>query len=226
MFGKLLKIEDKIVKVENLKKTIQANVINFHVIFEETGENGGNFFKIVGEIIGMNETEISILLIGEIRGNEFISGVIKYPSVASVCRIVYKQELELIIGSQDYNSSDTILIGSSSLYEGYQVTANMNDFLTHHFAIIGNSGCGKSCGVASLIQNLFYYNTKMPVNAHMVIFDVYGEYHTALSKINTLPNINVKYYTTRTDVDEAETEIVTIPAYFLEVDDLALLKCK
>ena len=120
-------------------------------------------------------------------------------------------------------SINNILIGSSSLYDGYKVTAKMNDFLTQHFAIIGNSGCGKSCGVASLIQNMFYYNNKMPINAHMVIFDVYGEYHSSLSKINTLPNINVKYYTTRTDVDEAETEIVTIPAFFLEVDDLALL---
>ena len=223
MFGKILKIEEKVVKVENLKKAIQANMINFHVIFEETGENGGNSLKVVGEILGMNEAEIDILLIGEIRGSEFISGVIKYPSVSSTCRIVYKQELELIIGAQDYLSSENILIGSSSLYDGYKVTAKMNDFLTQHFAIIGNSGCGKSCGVASLIQNMFYYNNKMPINAHMVIFDVYGEYHSSLSKINTLPNINVKYYTTRTDVDEAETEIVTIPAFFLEVDDLALL---
>lgn len=223
MFGKILKIEEKVAKLENLKKTIQANIINFHVVFEENGENGGSSLKIVGEILGMSEEEIDVLLIGEIRGTEFISGVIKYPSVTSVCRIVYKQELELIIGSQDYTSSENILIGSSSLYDGYKVTAKVNDFLTQHFAIIGNSGCGKSCGVASLIQNLFYYNNKMPVNAHMVIFDVYGEYHSSLTKISSLPGINVKYYTTRTDVDEAETELVTIPPYFLEVDDLALL---
>ena len=54
MFGKILKIEDKIVQVENLKKVIQANVINFHVVFEESGETGGNALKIVGEILGIN----------------------------------------------------------------------------------------------------------------------------------------------------------------------------
>ena len=33
MFGKIVKIEDKIIEIENLSKTIQANVINFHVVF-------------------------------------------------------------------------------------------------------------------------------------------------------------------------------------------------
>lgn len=223
MFGRILKVDEKIVKVENLKKIIQANVINFHVIFEDNGSDSSTGSKIVGEIIGMDASEINILLLGEIKDNTFISGVVRYPNVSSICRIVYKQELELIIGSQDYMASENILIGSSSLYDGFKVTAQMNDFLTQHFAIIGNSGCGKSCGVASLVQNMFYYNNKMPKNAHMVIFDVYGEYHTALSKIDSLQGINVKYYTTRTDIDEATTEIVRIPAYFLEVDDLALL---
>ncbi len=221
MFGKIIKIEDKMIEIENLSRAIQANVINFHVIFDE--DEGGNASKIVGEITGMNEEKIQILLIGEIRNNNFISGVIKYPTLKSKCRVVYKQELEMIIGKQDYNEEDTLLIGASSLYEGFNVTAKINEILTHHMAIIGNSGCGKSCGVASLIQNLFYYNKKSPINAHMVVFDVYGEYHSSLTKIGNLPRINVKYYTTRTDIDEATTELVSIPAYFLEVDDLALL---
>ncbi len=220
MFGKIKKIEDKIIEVENLSKAIQANVINYHVIFEDK-TNGSS--KIVGEILGMNEELIHILLIGEIKDNLFISGTVKYPSMNSSCRIVYKQELEMIIGNQNYNDEDTILIGSSALYDGFNVTAPINELLTHHIGIIGNSGCGKSCGVASLIQNIFYYNQKTPKNAHMIIFDIYGEYHTALSKINALPDINVKYYTTKTEVDDAATEIVSIPAFFLEVDDLALL---
>ncbi len=221
MFGKIIKITDKIIEIENLSKAIQANVINYHVVFES--EKDGSSSKIVGSILGMDEHTIRILLMGEIKENTFVSGVIRYPSRNSTCRIVYKGELELIIGVQDYNREDTLLIGSSFLYNGFNVTAKINEILTQHMAIIGNSGCGKSCGVASLIQNLFYYNKRMPINAHMVIFDVYGEYHSSLTKINELKGINVKYYTTRTDIDEATTELVSIPAYFLEVDDLALL---
>lgn len=217
MFGKIIDVTDKVVKVENKTNKIQANVVNYHVVFENNG------IKIVGEIIGMDEKTINILLIGEIKDGIFISGILRYPSVESICRIIYKQELELIIGEQDYMDSSNILIGSSSLYDGFKVTAKVNSFLSQHFAIIGNSGCGKSCGVASLIQNIFYYNKNMPKNAHMVIFDVYGEYHTALTKINNIPEINVKYFTTDTEFKDISTEMVSIPAYFLEVDDLAIL---
>lgn len=221
MFGKIVKIQDKTIEIENASKTIQANVINFHVVFEE--DENGTTSKIVGEIIGMNDQVIEVLLIGEIKENSFALGVIKYPSKNSKCRIVYKNELEMIIGSQDYNDKGTLLIGSSSLYDGFNVTAKVNEILTQHMAIIGNSGCGKSCGVASIIQNLFYYNKTLPKNVHMVIFDVYGEYHDSLTKINELNGINVKYYTTKTDIQETTTELVSIPTYFLEVDDLALL---
>lgn len=223
MFGKILDIQEKVVKIENLSKTIQPNIIKFHVVFEDDETASGDTSKIIGEIMGMDETVISILLVGEMKANRFLAGIFKYPTIHSKCRIVYKQELELIIGSQDYRSSKTLLIGDSSLYDGFKVTVDMNEFFTQHFAILGNSGCGKSCGVASLIQNIFYHNQIPPKNAHIVIFDVYGEYHSALSKISTMPEINVKYYTTKTDLDEASTEIVRIPAYFLEVDDLALL---
>ncbi len=217
MFGKILKIENKLLQMENLSKKIQSNLINYHVIFEDQS------YKIVGEILGMTEEIITILLIGQIENNCFIEGDIKFPTTNSQCRIIYKQELEMIIGKQDYTQIDNVLIGSSALYNGYYVTAKINDLLTKHLAIIGNSGCGKSCGVASIIQNLFYYNQKPPKNVHMVIFDVYGEYHTALTKINAMSGINVKYYTTKTQLVEDTTEIVSIPAYFLEVDDLALL---
>lgn len=217
MFGRIIEVSEDYVKVENKSKVIQSNVINYHVVFEKDG------IKIVGYIAKMDTEFIIINLIGEFKNNIFVSGILRYPSVDSVCRIVYKQELELIIGAQDYMAPKTLLIGSSSLYEGYKVTVDINDLLSQHFAIIGNSGCGKSCGIASLIQNMFYYNKKMPENAHIVIFDVYGEYHQAFTKINTLPGINVKNFTTDTRNDDISTEIVSIPAYFLEVDDLALL---
>lgn len=217
MFGKIVSITDKYVKLINLSKRIQSNVINYHTIFERDN------FKIVGEIESMDNEFINILLVGEIRNNIFVPGIIHYPSADSICRIIYKQELELILGSQNYMSKDNLLIGSSSLYDGFKVTCKINDFWSQHFAIIGNSGCGKSCGVASMIQNIFYYNEKLPINAHIVIFDVYGEYHTAFSKINSINGINVRNYTTQTNLNFSDTEVVSIPPYFLEVDDLALL---
>lgn len=215
MFGKILRVEDTHVILENLKKQIETNILNVHVIFVE------NDSKIVGEIIRITAEEIEVLLVGEIKGNTFVTGIMKKPSVQSTCRIIFGTELALILGSQDYTKPSTFLIGSSVNYPNFKITASMNDFFANHFAIIGNSGSGKSCSVARILQNIFYFNESlMPTNAHVVMFDVYGEYNKAFAKLNELPNISFKTYTTNADMS---TDLVKIPAYFLEADDLAIL---
>ena len=71
MFGRILEIKDNIVVLENNSKKIETNYLNLHVVFPDDKR------KVVGEIIGMNEEEIRILLVGEIVNDKFYSGVIK-----------------------------------------------------------------------------------------------------------------------------------------------------
>ena len=216
MFGKILSINDNMVILENIAQKLEANYINYHVVFTE------NDRKIVGEIISITEKEIIVMLVGEVRDNNFSSGMMKKPTFTSVPRLVYKSEVELFLGSQDIASKDNLYVGKSSTYEGFNVCADLNGFFSNHFAIIGNSGSGKSCGVSRILQNIFYHNDEqMPTEAHLVLFDVYGEYNTALSDINKLPNMGYKNFTTNLDMSEGD--VLNIPAYFLEVDDLALL---
>lgn len=216
MFGKILDISENIIIVENTQKTIESNLLNIHVVFQD-GEK-----RIVGEIIKIEKECFHIQLIGEIKEEGFQAGILKIPNMNNGCRIIYKNELECMIGSQDYASKETFLVGNALNYEGYKITASMNEFFSHHFAIIGNTGTGKSCGVARVIQNIFYYNNeKVPKNAHILLFDVYGEYHSALTKMENIPGIHVRNFTT--DVKNSGAEVVSIPAYFLDVDDLAIL---
>ena len=141
------------------------------------------------------------------------------PSFQTIPRIIYKQELELLIGKQDSNDKSNIYLGKSVTYEQFDVKINLNDFFSNHFAILGNSGSGKSCGVARILQNIFQDNKAgVPQNAHIVLFDVYGEYNEAFKNANNIPNLGYKSY----DVDENYSSI-KIPAYFLDIDDLALL---
>lgn len=216
MFGNILDITENTIMIENKSETIETNLLNMHVVFPE-----GNR-KIVGEVIKVTKETFTIFLVGEIRDTFFQSGILKVPSMTTSCRLIYKSELEMLIGSQDYASKNTLLIGSSVTYEGYKVTINMNSFFSNHFAILGNTGSGKSCAVARMIQNIFYYNNEaIPVNAHIVLFDVYGEYHNALSKMESIPGIKVRSYTT--EVAQEHSEVISIPPYFLDVDDLAVL---
>ncbi len=216
MFGNIIDIEENTVTLVNLKQEAETNLLNVHVVFSE------NDRLIVGEVIGINNEVIKILLLGEIKNNVFTAGVIKKPSFKTPARLIYKSELELFLGSQDIANKSNLLIGKSTTYEGYYITTKINDFFDSHFAIVGNTGSGKSCGVASILQNIFYHNDEaLPTKAHIVLFDAYGEYNRAFEKMNSLPNLRFKHYTTQTNF--GDSDVISIPAYFLDVDDLALL---
>jgi len=216
MFGKILDVYDNYVVLENTSKQIETNYLHLHVIFNEDVK------KIVGEIVAIDVNTIKISLLGEIINDKFVSGVVRIPSLNSGCRLIYRNELEYLLGRQDLDGTDIFYLGKSLLYDKVNVTANFNDFFSNHFAIIGNTGSGKSCSVTRILQNIFYKNSSnMPKGSHIVLFDVYGEYNKAFNALNNIEGMGFKNYSTKVDLTEGE--LINLPAYFLGVDDLALL---
>lgn len=216
MFGKILGFENSNIFVENNKGVADTNYIGYHVVFPEPDH------KIVGEIIGINKTQVTILLIGEIINGKFSNGVLKKPSMNSIARIIFKSELESILGNQNYLDHANLLFGTSPIYKDYVITSSLNNFFANHFAIIGNTGSGKSCGLARLIQNIFFTSSnELPKSAHVCLFDVYGEYYNTFDEMDKFPGLHFKKYTTQQEF--GSSQLLTIPAYFLGVDDLAIL---
>lgn len=216
MFGNIIKFEKSKIYVENIKKIADTNYIGFHVVFEEPNH------KTVGEITEINKDVIGIQLIGEIVDGIFANGVMKKPGMNTIARIIYKSELELILGNQDLSNRSNLLIGSSPIYKDYIITSNINEFFANHFAVIGNTGSGKSCGLSRLIQNVFFTaNNNIPINAHMCLFDVYGEYYNTFDEMDKFVGLHFKKYTT--EIRFGDANLLTIPAYLLTIDDLAIL---
>ena len=216
MFGEIIDIYDDVVILENKTGQIDTNYLNIHVVFNDNNR------KIIGEIINISKNEIKVSLIGEIINDRFVSGLVRKPNLSGGCRIIYKSEVELLVGSQDLDNTDSFYIGKSLVYENFNVTGEFNDFFSNHFAVIGNTGSGKSCSVTRILQNIFYKSSSnLPRNAHIVLFDVYGEYNKAFSNLNNIDGMGFKNYSTKVDLSDGE--IINIPAYFLSVDDLALL---
>lgn len=213
MFGKIIEIVDNYVYIENATHELKSNILNIHVVFPEGTRN------VVGEITTLNKDIIKVLLVGEIKDNVFSPGIMKKPSYACIPRIVYKQELELIIGKQDDSGKNMFYLGKSVIYDGFNINVNLNDFFSNHFAILGNSGSGKSCGVARILQNVFRDNKSgVPNNAHVVLFDVYGEYNEAFKNEGINSELGYKSYNVTNSYSD-----INIPAYLLNIDDLALL---
>ena len=214
MFGKILKIDNNEVIVQNISKKALSSLMNCHLVFED------NERKVVGEVVYIDEQIVRILLVGEIINNKFNSGIIKKPSGNSLIRIITVAELELIFGKNELNKN-FLFLGKSAIYNNFNISVALNDFFANHSAIIGNTGSGKSCGVARILQNLFVLNPYKPINSHIVLFDAYGEYNRTFKNLNEIDNLNFANYTTK--VTKENEKKLSLPAYFLDVDDLAIL---
>ena len=216
MFGELIRLQGNSVIVKNLTGKVDLQCLNYHVIIPEKDRN------VVGEILHITDDEIEISLVGEIINNRFTLGMTKKPNTINNLRFLYKSELELLIGHQN-DIDGEFEVGDSCIYNGYKVCARTNTFFANHFAILGNSGFGKSCGVARLLQNILKEkNNRIPDNAHIVLFDAYGEYNQAFNNLNSINGLNFKKFTTEFN-DLEESQILQIPTFLLDEDDYTLL---
>lgn len=194
----------------------QPNLVNLHVIFED-----GTNRKVVAEIANVNQTRMIANIVGEINNGVFIPGSSSKPSFKSRVRIINLEELELLFGKQETSFGETNF-GTSNIYNGYRINVSINDFFSNHFAILGNTGSGKSCTLASIIQKLYTSSSAVPVNSSLFFFDAYGEYTNSFSGLHA-KNPNIYYKTYTTNLVDPDTEILRIPIWLLDVDDLALL---
>ena len=214
MFGRILEITEDMVIVENISGRVETSVLGMHLVFEEK-------FNILAEIAAIDDKKITCVLQGEFINGKYYAGLDHRIAPNSIVRSVSKSEVIELLGEQSVDSQNSLYIGKNLTYEGFNVSANVDDLFSNHFAIIGNSGSGKSCTVARLFQNMFYRKQNIPYNSHFALFDVYGEYHTALDVINKTQYCRCKYLTT--DTTNGKSDLVKFPPYLLEVDDIALL---
>ncbi len=217
MLGNIIGIEEnRIILKLNVKVEEMQNIINLYVMIDD-GEK-----KIIGEIEEVKDNLAYINLMGEFIDNDFRFGISKKPSFRAVVKLVSKEKINYIIGMPTYNERRDLYIGTSPIYDGVKIGVNINDFFSNHFAIFGSTGSGKSCSVARLFQNLFEKQNSIAYKASILLFDAYGEYHSAFKEINKkVPELNFKAYTT--NVEEEDVPLLKIPLWLLTVDDIALL---
>ena len=217
MLGKILGIDENQVLLKiNLDLEKYPSLIGNHVIMEDTQR------RCVGEITDIKEGIAYINLLGEIKNNKFVYGVITKPSFGAVTKVISKERIPLIISADNYEEDKHLTLGKSAIYEDVDINVDINNFFANHFAIFGSTGSGKSCSVARIFQNLFEKDNSIPYKASIFIFDAYGEYHQAFNKLHdNHPNINFKSYTTNTRFPDLD--ILKIPPWLLSVDDYALL---
>ena len=217
MLGRILEIIDNTITIKlAIDINAQPSLVNLHVVFDD----GDNKKKVVAQVVNCTQTVMTCNIVGELDGDRFTPGSSSKPSFKSKPRIVKMEELKLLLGDNE-TKFGTTNFGTSNVYEGYRINVDINEFFSNHFSILGNSGAGKSCTVASILQKLFT-STAAPINSSLFFFDAYGEYTNAFAGLHQVNDkINYKAYTTNTL--NPECEVLRIPVWLLDVDDLALL---
>lgn len=213
MIGEIIEIDGGNILVKNNNNL--TNIANLYVKVYNSK------ILFVGEIEKINKDTISIRLLGEIVNNKFLYGVNKKPSFEFKVELLSEDEIKILFNLNNYIANEKLYLGKSALYKDYPIYIDINKLFSNHLVILGNTGSGKSCGMARILQNLFYKQDAECKNANIFIIDAYGEYKNAFSMINYVhKDLCYKNYTT--DL-KSNDEILHIPLWLLSVDDICLL---
>ncbi len=125
----------------------------------------------LGAESGSDERAVMTLIpLGELdANNDFLRGVVRYPTPGATVHVIRRDEvanlfkkyraMEFELGVLPSMSSMGVCLDPTALYG-------------RHLAILGQSGSGKSWGVANVLQRTVRTMSK----AHIILLDLHGEY--------------------------------------------------
>ncbi|WP_353498220.1 ATP-binding protein [Vibrio sp. CB1-14] len=133
--------------------------------------------------------KLSINPVGTLRidrksdGFKFSRGTDAFPSVGDSVLLPTDQQLRSIIESGE---NRRVKIGDSPLANNAEIKIDPDRLFGRHVAVLGNTGSGKSCSVAGLIQwslDAVLRQEQTP-NARFIILDPNGEYNRAFGPLS------------------------------------------
>jgi len=119
---------------------------------------------------------LQMILVGEQIGSSFERGVLQSPTSGDQVHLVTNDDLRIVYGG--YNAESSIVIGNQSASEGLAAQMDMDKLISRHCAIIGATGSGKSNAVSILVKSIA--DKSLP-STRVLMIDPHGEYAATLS---------------------------------------------
>lgn len=119
---------------------------------------------------------LKMVLVGEQIGSSFERGVLQSPTSGDQVHLVTNQDLRVVYGGYDAESS--VVVGSQSASEGLAAQLDMDKLISRHCAVLGATGSGKSNAVSVLVRAIA---EKPYQSARVLMIDPHGEYASSLS---------------------------------------------
>lgn len=118
---------------------------------------------------------LRMILIGEQIGSSFERGVLQSPTSGDQVHLVTNDDLRIVYGG--YNAQSSIVIGNQSASEGLAAQLDMDKLISRHGAILGATGSGKSNAVSIVVKAIA---DKPFPSARILMIDPHGEYASSL----------------------------------------------
>lgn len=170
-------------------------------------------------------------MIGTIDEGSFRQGVTLFPVLDSPVLITAKKDLDAIFGrSSEYDKAISdepgfcIPIGRSAVFQDYDIKIDPDAFFGKHAAVIGSTGSGKSCTIATIIQSIILQASVK--QTRFIILDTNGEYRAAFQrqdKDETWTDADEAFKTLYIPTDPAEKDKLAIPYWFMNSEDFVRL---
>ena len=112
-------------------------------------------------------------------------GVKEFPSVGDTVIVPTKEQVKAIVQGK---SDDSVVIGTCPTAHDVEIKINPDKVFGRHLAVLGNTGGGKSCTVASLVRSAITSVKKQTssekVNSRFIILDPNGEYSKCFTDLD------------------------------------------
>lgn len=176
---------------------IARGVIDYVTIKSQFGD------KFVYQVVRVEDKEIKIVNdekskfdyvgrfecvpVGILENDNINFNLKKYPFLQDRVYLSSDEDLQNVFSVEKNKTS--ILLGT--IQDKYDAQINLNKLITHHSAILGNTGSGKSTTVRKIIKEIA---TKETSNLYLNIFDIHNEYSQidGVNNIDVLKNFSIK----------------------------------
>ncbi|WP_342536439.1 ATP-binding protein [Sporosarcina sp. FSL K6-3508] len=116
---------------------------------------------------------------GEIHNEKFEFGLSKFPMIGNDVFMTINEDIETIL--QLDNEDISIPLGTMTTHNNYLPKFSIDNLLSHHMSILGNTGSGKSTTARKLLHEIVHLSERNEIDiekVNFVIFDVHDEYES------------------------------------------------
>jgi uncharacterized protein len=170
-------------------------------------------------------------LIGTIDDNSYSQGVALFPILDNPVHLATSRDLNIIFDckkettiAEPKKPGFCIKLGVSPIFEGFPIHIDPDALFGKHAAVLGSTGSGKSCTIASLLQSILDHEQVKQM--HVVILDTNGEYRSAFQQrkaeggYEDVGNSDCLYIPSD---PTQNAEKLAIPYWFMNADDFVRL---